>query len=271
METTFSSLTPAQESLFLTLYLRALDCAARNPILGDTVSAEIAENIDYDFGRQQVSGSLVLDLACRTRTLDELVRSYLAQHPDAVVLDLGCGVDPRVLRCDPPAGVDWYDIDFPEVIAIRERFLPAASHTIPADLTAPDWMHAIPADRPTMIVADGLMAFLSGEEYRDLSRALTAHFAHGEFAFNAYTRLVLKLGNFSPTFKALGARSSGGGIDDPHEPESWGARLTLTEELLLVNSPDIAKYPQPLRAFTRLCAHNTWISRQGNRILRYRF
>lgn len=43
----------------------------------------------------------------------------------------------------------------------------------------------------------------------------------------------------------------GGGIDDPREPESWGARLTLIEELLLVNSPDIAKYPPLLRAFTR--------------------
>jgi O-methyltransferase involved in polyketide biosynthesis len=271
VETTFSALTPAQESLFLTLYLRALDFESRDPILGDRISADLAKKIDYDFGRQKVSNSLVLDLACRTRTLDELIRGFIAEHPDAVVLDLGCGLDPRVARCAPPSTVDWYDIDFPVVTDIRERFLPTASHTIGTDLTAPGWMNGIPADRPTMIVADGLMAFLTGPAYQDMIRALTAHFETGEFAFNAYTRFVLRIGNLSPTFKAMNAKTARGGIDDPHEPETWGARVTLIEELLLVNSPDVAKYPQPLRAFTRLCAHSTRISRHGNRILRYRF
>ncbi len=271
MERTFSSLTPAQESLFLTLYLRALDCKSANPILGDTVSAAIAEKIDYDFTRQKVQGSLILDLSTRTKKLDELIRVFVAKHPNAVVLDLGCGLDPRVIRCDAPHSVDWYDIDFPVVGDIRERFLPHASHIIGADLTTSGWLDGIPADRPTMIVADGLMAFLSGEAFKTMTRALTSHFTTGEFATNAYTRLVMKIGNLSPTFKALNAKTAGEGIDDPREPESWGARLTLIEELLLVNSSDVAKYPPVLRAFTRLCAHSTRISRHGNRILRYRF
>lgn len=185
----------------------------------------------------------------RTNTLDGLIRAFTAAHPDAAVLDLGCGLDPRAARCAPPATVDWYDIDFPAVTQIRERHLPGGTHVIGADLTVPGWLDTIPADRPTMIVADGLMAFLTDTQYQDLTRALTTHAASGEFAFNAYTRLVLKLGNHSPTFKALGAKSAGGGIDDPHEPENWGARLTLIEELLLTRSPDVDKFPQPLRWF----------------------
>lgn len=271
METTFRSLTPAQESAFLTLYLRTLDYKSADPILGDSVSAAIADEIDYDFTRLKVQRHLVLDLSTRTKKLDQLIRQFVANHPNAVVLDLGCGLDPRVIRCRVPSTVDWYDIDFPAVVDIRERFLPNASHTIRADLTTPGWMNDIPADRPTMIVADGLMAFLTGEAYKDMICALTAHFATGEFAFNAYTRFVLKIGNLSSTFKALHAKTGSGGIDDPREPESWGARLTLIEELLLVNSPELAKYPPLLRAFTRLCAHSTRISRIGNRILRYRF
>lgn len=73
------------------------------------------------------------------------------------------------------------------------------------------------------------------------------------------------------TFKAIHACAAGDGINDPHEPEKWAARLTLIEELLLVREPEVAKFPQPLRAFTRLCALSTRISRHGNRILRYRF
>jgi hypothetical protein len=111
-----------------------------------------------------------------------------------------------------------------------------------------------------MIVADGLTAFLSGHAYKAMTRALTAHFSTGEFAFNAYTPLVMRLANYSPTLKALHARTAGEGINDPREPESWGARLTLIEELLLVRAPEVAKFPQPLRVFTRLCAHSTMCS-----------
>lgn len=152
-----------------------------------------------------MANHLVLDLSVRTKKLDELIRVFVATHPNAVVLDLGCGLDPRVLRCGVPSTVDWYDIDFPVVMDIRERFLPNASHTIGAELTTPGWMNEIPADRPTMIVADGLMAFLTGPAYQDMMRALTAHFATGEFAFNAYTHFVMKIGNYSATFKALHA------------------------------------------------------------------
>jgi hypothetical protein len=41
-----------------------------------------------------------------------------------------------VFRIAPPATVDWYDVDFPEVIAARRQLLPAPAnaHNIGADL-----------------------------------------------------------------------------------------------------------------------------------------
>ena len=271
LDEAFRRLTPAQESLFLTLYLRALDSRSTTPILADEVSRRIADEIDYDFSRQRVWRSLVLNLALRTKTLDDLVRAFAIAHPDAAVLDLGCGLDPRVVRCDLPDGTDWYDIDYPVVVDIRERYLPNASTTIGADLTSPGWMKGIPADRPTMIVADGLMAFLSGPAYKAMLRNLTGHFATGELAFNAYASLVLKLANVSSTFRAFQARTAGEGIGDPREAERWGARLTLVQELLLVRASEVARFPQPQRALARLRARSTRIARQGNRILHYRF
>jgi O-methyltransferase involved in polyketide biosynthesis len=73
-----------------------------------------------------------------------------------------------VFRLDPPAGVDWYDVDFPEVIAARERLLPplAHAHGIGADLTDPAWLDGVPGDRPAVIVADGLLAFLTRRDDR---------------------------------------------------------------------------------------------------------
>jgi O-methyltransferase involved in polyketide biosynthesis len=271
MDCVLQALTPAQESLFLTLHLRALDSRAASPILGDTVSSELADRVDYDFTRLKVQRSMVLDLAVRTKTLDELIRRFVSRHGNAVVLDLGCGLDPRMLRCGPPGSVDWYDIDFPLVTELRERLLPGDSHLIAADLTTPAWLESIPARRPTMIVADGLMSFMTGDAYQDMTRRLTTWLPNGEFAFNAYTALDMAVANHTATFKALGLRAVGEGFTDPHEPESWGAGLTLIEELLLARAPEVAKFPEPLRSFTRLCAHSTGLSRHGNRVVRYAF
>jgi O-methyltransferase involved in polyketide biosynthesis len=268
-ESTFRGLTSAQESLFLTLYFRALDYRSLRPILGDGTSAELAKTIGYDFRRLKAIRAKSLDLALRTKTLDDLVRAFVARHPDAVVLDLGCGLDPRPARCALPTSADWYNIDFPVVADMRKSFLPRiSSHIIGADLTTPGWMHDIPAHRPAMFVADGLMAFMSGEAFKAMTRRLTSHFSTGQFAFNAYTPFDLWAAN---RLVPRGKRFPGGGIHEPHEPERWGARLTLIEELLLYRAPEVAKFPQPYRAMARLCALSTSVCRHTNWVVHYSF
>lgn len=105
----------------------------------------------------------------RTKLLDRAVRAFIARRPDAVVVDLGCGFDPRVVRCDPPAGIDWYDVDFPDVIEYREHFLSHRSRLVGADVTTSDWLDPLPNDRPTMIIAEGLVPFLRGDTFAQLT------------------------------------------------------------------------------------------------------
>ncbi|GAA3089780.1 class I SAM-dependent methyltransferase [Streptosporangium carneum] len=265
-------LSPIQETLLLTAYCKAVDSRRPAPILGDTMSAGIVDEIDYDFGKFKVPANLVITAALRGKKLDAAVRSFVAAHPAAVVLDLGCGFDTRVFRCDPPEGVDWYDIDFPEIARLRPRFLPERAHThiVGADLTGEGWLDDVPRDRPAMIVAEGLQPFLAADAFQELARTLTGHFATGELAFNGYTRFAAWSMKYHPTIKAIGV-GAGQGFDDPREPESWNARLTLVEEQMLVEAPEVAGFPQPLRAITRLAAHSVIMARQGARVLRYRF
>jgi len=163
------------------LYLRALDYRSDDPILEDAVSALLVETIEYDFAPIRGGKIMTAVRATRTKVLDDTVRGFVRLHPDAVVLDLGSGLDPRAHRCDPPPGVDCFDVDLPEVIRLRERFRPGRSTLISADLARPDpnavgevaadWLRAVPADRPAMIVCDGLMIPLPGFAFRALARA----------------------------------------------------------------------------------------------------
>ena len=40
------------------------------------------------------------------------------------MVQLGCGMDSRVYRVDPPPSVRWFDLDYPEVVDLRRRIYP---------------------------------------------------------------------------------------------------------------------------------------------------
>ena len=50
-------------------------------------------------------------MTLRAKQLDDWCTDFLQRHPDAVVLHLGCGLDGRVFRLDPPPSVLWFDVD----------------------------------------------------------------------------------------------------------------------------------------------------------------
>src|SRR3712207_885957 len=111
MATSLPALTPVEDSLFLTLCCRALDNRSPHPVLGDAMADEIVRTLDYDHDQLHIDTNLMLNAALRAKKLDEVASRFLARHPDGVGLDLGAGLDTRVLRIDPPPTVDWYDVD----------------------------------------------------------------------------------------------------------------------------------------------------------------
>jgi O-methyltransferase involved in polyketide biosynthesis len=100
--------------------------------------------VDYDYEKLGIPRSSAIYIAHRAKKLDEIAQRFTAQHPNAVGLDLGAGLDSRALRVAPPPTADWYDVDFPEVIAARRQQVPdrATPHGIGADLTDPTWLPA---------------------------------------------------------------------------------------------------------------------------------
>jgi O-methyltransferase involved in polyketide biosynthesis len=267
MDSALADLTPVQQVSLLGLRLRALDARSATPILNDAVAAEVAEALGLDLASPRVPKSVVAVHAVRARTLDTVIRRFVAARPHAVVLDLGCGLDSRMQRCAPPPSVDWYDVDLPAVARLRERFLPGGGRLLGIDVVSKVWLEDLPRDRPAVVVTDGLLALLSAAEFMDMTRAVTAHFRQGELAFNVYSRLAMR--NSHRMRGPLSMPTAGDGIDDPHEPEAWGARLALIEELSMARAPEVALYPPLLRAVARLSARSTRLVRAGDRVVRY--
>ena len=95
-----------QETLVIPLYARKM-CSERYPALfRDKTAIRLIDQIDYDFSLlERKSGSLMqrfgaLEAAMRQNDLAIEVQDYLKTHPDAAVVNLGCGLDDTGRRCD---------------------------------------------------------------------------------------------------------------------------------------------------------------------------
>jgi O-methyltransferase involved in polyketide biosynthesis len=269
--------TPVEQTAFLTEYARALDSRWPRPILGDRLADEIVARIDYDFAGLGLPASVVCQSSLRAKMLDDRVRSFTSEHPDAVVVDLGAGLDTGMQRVKPPTTVDWYSVDLPNVIALRDELVPAAgpAHSVAASVADDSWTDTIPADRSTMLIADGLLAFLSEDVIIRLFRHIADHFGSGEMAFNDYgrigwfSRLAVKLAP-QKMFSAVGSQWGYRGFKDARVPETWNPRLRLVEEASLAHAPEVDLFPSWIRLATKVSGYFAASARKA-RILRYRF
>jgi O-methyltransferase involved in polyketide biosynthesis len=268
-----TDLTPVERTAFVTQYARAVDSRWPRPILGDTLADEIVGKIEYDFTGLGVPASAIRQTALRAKLLDDRVRGFIAAHPDAVVVDLGAGLATPMQRVAPPPTVDWYNVDLPNVIALRDAVVPTGdhAHSVAASLAEDAWTDAIPDNRPTFLLADGLWAFVPESLLVNLFRHIPEHFQSGEVAINDYGRVSpLNIAAMKIVFSAVGDQWIYRGFSDAHTPESWSPRLHLVEETSLSHVPEIDLYPTAARLSTRLMGMTKSGARTA-RILRYRF
>jgi O-methyltransferase involved in polyketide biosynthesis len=268
-----TDLTPVELTAFVTQYARAVDSRWPRPILGDTLAADVVDKIDYDFGGLGVPASAIRQTALRAKLLDDRIRDFIAEHPDAVVVDLGAGLATPMQRVAPPPSVDWYNVDLPNVIALREQVVPAEdhAHSVAASLADDTWTDQIPADRPTFLIADGLLAFVPESLLINLFRRIPEYFRGGEVAINDYGRVgALNIAAMKVVFSAVGSQWIYRGFSDARTPERWSPRLQLVEETSLSHVPEVDRYPPAARVSTRLMGM-TKSGARAARILRYRF
>jgi O-methyltransferase involved in polyketide biosynthesis len=162
------NLEKEKETLLITLYAKALDSRSKNPILNDTKAEEIVNMIDYDFDKVSGFGNEIM--VVRAKQLDTWLNEFLKIYPEATVLNLGCGLDTRISRINRPSTVHWFDVDFPEVIELRRLFYSnqAGYEMIASSVTELNWLERIPRDKPVMIIAEGVLEYLTEDEIKIL-------------------------------------------------------------------------------------------------------
>ena len=228
-----------QETLVIPLYGRAL-CSRKFPqLFADQTASELLEQIDYDFSAlEQRSGGLLqtfgaLEVAMRQSDLAFEVREYLRAHPRAAVVNLGCGLDSTGRACDN-GQCRIYNIDLPDVMAVREALLPAGERerNLAADLNDLSWFDAIdaPTEDGAVFFAAGVFYYFRTEQVRALCAAMAERFPGGRLVFDAAGPTAVKL-MLKTWVKQAGIRDVGAyfSVRDPaRELSPWTDRIAVS-------------------------------------------
>lgn len=238
-----------QETLVIPLYGRKM-CSELYPTLyRDESAIRLIGEVDYDFSLLDKHMSSVmhrfgfLEVAMRQSDLAWEVRDYLSTHPRAAVVNLGCGLDCTGRSCDNGL-CRIYNLDFPDVIAVRDELLPAGEReeNIGCNLNDISWFDRIDASEGAVFFAAGVFYYFTTDQVRTLTTAMAERFAGGRLVFDAANRravgLMLKTWIKNAEIKDVGAYFAVS--DAVRELSAWSPRLNVSSRgyMLGYNSLD---------------------------------
>ena len=237
-----------QETLILPLYSRKLCTELYPNLYRDATAVRLLDQIDYDFsGAEKNSRSLMqrfgaLEVAMRQNDLAFEVRDYLKGHPNAAVVNLGCGLDNTGRSCDN-GSCKMYNLDFPDVIAVRNELLPAGEReeNIPCDLNDTEWFTRIDTSDGAVFFASGVFYYFLTEQVKALVQRMADSFPGGVLVFDAANRtavkMIAKTWLKSAKIKDVGAYFAVS--DASKEIGAWDSRLQVTSRGYMLGYNDL--------------------------------
>ncbi len=220
-------LPPVAKTLIVPLSCRARESARPDALLRDPRAVELLHSIagawELRIGLNKMDQTFTI---LRIRRFDQHARTFLAAHPDGLVVDIGCGLDTRFDRLDN-GRMTWLGLDLPEVIELRRKLLPDSARclTLAKSMLDTSWLEAVAAiDRPVIFLAEGVFVYFHEAQVRSVVTALVERFPGRELVFDALSPFSIRMHKGHSVLKETGAHVDWG-LDDPQALESWGLRL----------------------------------------------
>ncbi len=181
------------ETLLIPLWARAVEIKQSNPIIKDYKAIEVMELIEYDFNKFDNEWATQISIAVRTEILDNATNDFINKFPDAVIINIGCGLDTRFSRIDN-GKIRWYDLDLPEPISLRRQFFKETERykMIAQSVFDYSWIQEIQKGTPTLIILEGLLMYFTKEEVVELLNMLIKLFEDGEMLIETIPPYLVK-------------------------------------------------------------------------------
>jgi O-methyltransferase involved in polyketide biosynthesis len=222
------------ETLLIPLWARAVECQRQRPIIRDRKSLRILKKIDYDFSRFRNAQLSQTGISIRTKIVDGAVAAFFNRHPDAVILNLGAGLDTRFERIDNGKMI-WYELDLPEVIAFKRLFFRETDRYrfIARSILDFSWLDEVSGTaRPVLIIAEGLFMYFEEKDVRRVFDHLADRFPGAEMLFEMLAFFALGRGRYHDCLSRVKSKNIEfkWALKESRDMETWNGRIRLIDE-----------------------------------------
>jgi O-methyltransferase involved in polyketide biosynthesis len=195
-------LSGVSETYLAPLYWKAMESQRPDAMKKDEKAVALVTQRSLDFSRvRQIKMNELLQ-AMRiifTREMDRYARDFVSHHTNAVVVHIGCGLDSRFERVDN-GQVEWYDLDFPEIIDQRRQFIGDEHdryHLLGCSVLEDTWLQALSAHswRPFLFLAETVLVYFTEAQVKSLVLRLCDLFPGAELVFDGWRPFEIWVGN----------------------------------------------------------------------------
>ena len=136
-----------------------------------------------------------------------------------------------------------YNLDFPDVIALRQQLLPAGEReqNIPCDLKDPAWFDKIGASGGAVFFASGVFYYFLTEQVKALVQRMADAFPGGVLVFDAANRTAVKMiaKTWLRTAKIKDVGAYFAVSDAKSELSPWDSRLQVSSRGYMLGYNDL--------------------------------
>jgi O-methyltransferase involved in polyketide biosynthesis len=224
-----------QETLLLPLWGRAYETQRKNPRLIDTDAAEIIKKIDYDFSDIEKTQAMSQHgWVARSLHTDRMAHDFIKGHPEATIVNIGCGLDTTFSRIDN-GKILFYELDLPDVIELRKNFYEDSDRhiSIASSFLDTQWFEEINVRDGLLFLAGGVLYYFEEEQIKAFFIKTADYFKECDFYFDSLSPKGMEFANKQVLKKGgMGMSMDGGwGLKPVTSLEKWDKRIKVVNAI----------------------------------------
>lgn len=207
MEKIKPELNGVAETMLQTIYARAWYSKQKKHLYYDEKAVEIVERMDYDFSLAGKDKAMSSGTIARTFVFDELVSAFIKENPEAVVVNIACGLDTRFYRLDN-GRITWYNLDLPETIQVRRQYFDENGRVSMIGVSALDsaWASRVTKRGKMLFIIEGLTMYLSASDVKTMLGIIRDNFDNAYVLMETISPMWVKNESVEKSIATTGAK-----------------------------------------------------------------
>jgi O-methyltransferase involved in polyketide biosynthesis len=187
-----------QETLLLPLWGRAIETQKQKPLLIDNKAVSIISSIPYDFTiiSKNINKFVQFGWIARSIFFDKKIKAFIDLHPEATIVNIGCGLDTTFDRVDN-GKITWFDLDLPDTIDLRRKYISESDRRrfVSKSVFDKSWYNVIENKNNVILLIAGVLYYFDEKELKTLFNDFHTFLPGVEIVFDYASKKGMEISN----------------------------------------------------------------------------